>query len=379
VFVVLARTIWEDGRDAGMSACLVERRGNEERIAATPLHDKMGMWRSDTAALKFDDVPVADNAILGPLGSGGKVARRVLWRGRVGIGALALGLARDSLERAAAYAKGRAVAGGALFDQPLTRAKLSRMQGSLWIAWQAVCSAARLADESKPFKVQASMSKVFATETALRIIDEAVQILGGYGYMRDYKVEQNYRDARLLTIGEGASEILRFAIARNLCEANADYANALPSLESLADAVGPCAGSKDDIWGASWRALELAAAAVQLVRQQIAQEGQPADATWDWQCRAVGFADLATRLWVSTQVILHGAKLVNRGGASQKLLKLIKTFLIDSSIEICHQASEFLRTQGLTDASLLGDYAEALQIGARFNAPSPLPLTVEEP
>ena len=157
---------------------------------------------------------------MAPLGSGDKVARQVLLRGRVGIGALALGLARDSLERATAYAKERKVGGGPLFDQPLTRAKLSRMEENLWVAWQAVHSAARCADQSQPFKVQACMAKVFATETALRITDEAIQILGGYGYMRDYKVEQNYRDARLLTIGEGASEILRFAIARNLFAPN---------------------------------------------------------------------------------------------------------------------------------------------------------------
>ena len=216
LFVVLALAIGQDGNDQGMTACVVEKKGNEDRITATPLHDKMGMWHSDTAALKFDEVPIADQAVLAPLGSGNKVTRQVLSRGRVGVGALALGLARDSLERAVAYSKERKVGGGSLFGQPLTRAKLSRMEENLWVAWQAVHGAARCADQSQPFKVQACMAKVFATETALSITDEAIQILGGYGYMRDYKVEQNYRDARLLTIGEGASEILRLAIARSL-------------------------------------------------------------------------------------------------------------------------------------------------------------------
>src|SRR5208337_3715843 len=124
------------------------------------------------------------------------------------------------------------------------------MEESLWAAWQAVRGAARLADQSKPFKVQACMAKVFATETALRITDEAIQIMGGYGYMRDYKVEQNYRDARLLTIGEGASEILRFAIARNLLDQDrGDLADVLPRLDSLEVAARRDPGSMVSLMG----------------------------------------------------------------------------------------------------------------------------------
>ena len=361
LFVVLALAIDHEGNDKGMAACVVERKGNENRIAATPLHDKMGMRRSDTASLRFDDVAVAEEAILPPVGSGGKVARLVLSRGRIGISALALGLARDSLERATAYAKERKVGGGALFDQPLTRAKLTRMEENLWVAWQAVHGAARCADQSQPFKVQACMAKVFATETALRITDEAIQILGGYGYMRDYKVEQNYRDARLLTIGEGASEILRFAIARNLLAPNAADGNVLPALESLADAAGEYRGPMGTLWGPGWRALELATEAVQIVREHIAEESRGPDFASVWQCRAAAFADLATRLWVGNQVILAGTKLVNQGRASQKQMKLVRRFLIFSSIEICHKASVLFRTTGLTDARLFSNYIEALQ------------------
>ena len=273
--------------------------------------------------------------VLAPVGSADKIARQVLLRGRVGISALALGLARDSLERATAYSKERKVGGGRLFGQPLTRAKLSRMEQNLWVAWQAVRGAARLADQSQPFKVQACMAKVFATETALRITDEAIQILGGYGYMRDYKVEQNYRDARLLTIGEGASEILRFAIARNLFATHSGDGNVLPSIENLANAAEPNHGSMSDLWGPSWRALQLATEALHIVREQIAEESRRADFASVWQCRAVGFADLATKLWVADQVILTGTKLVNQGSASQKQMKLVRTFLISSSIEIC--------------------------------------------
>jgi len=378
LFVVLARALWENGRDDGITSCVVESRGNEERIARTALHGKMGMLRSDTAALKFDDVPVAGDAILGPIGSGGKVARQVLLRGRVGIAALALGLARDSLQRAAAYSKERKVAGGSLFDQPLTQAKLSGMEESLWVAWQGVRSAAQLADALKPFKVQACMAKVFATETALRITDEAIQIMGGYGYMRDYKVEQNYRDARLLTIGEGASEILRFAIARNLLDQDrGDVEDVLPHLDSLEVAARPGQGSMGSLWGPGWRALQLASESVRLVREAILQGGERTGLVSSRQCEAARVADLATRLWISIQVVLTGARLVDRGSASQKHLRLVKDFLIHSSIEICHRAPELLLTLGLTDATLCRNYIEALQIGAAVNPLCPVPLSVE--
>lgn len=370
LLVVLAQAIDHDGNDRGMTACVVERKGNENRIASAPLHGKMGMRRTDTATLRFDDVAVAEEAILAPLGSGGKVARQVLSRGRIGISALALGLARDSLERATAYAKERKVEGGLLFDQPLTRAKLTRMEENLWAAWRAVHSAAGCADQSQPFKIQASMAKVFATETALRITDEAIQILGGYGYMRDYKVEQNYRDARLLTIGEGASEILRFAIARNLFAPDSADGNVLPTLKSVAEAAGEYRGPIDTLWGPGWRALELATETLQMVREEIATESRGPDFAAVGQCRAAAFADVATKLWVGCQVILAGTKLVNQGKASQKQMNLVRSFLIPSSIEICHQASEILRAQGLTDVRVFSNYIEALQIGAAANSPS---------
>jgi len=364
LFVVLARAISPDGKDEGMTACLVESKGNESRIFATPLHDKMGMWHSDTAALRFNDVPVADEAVLAPLGSGDKVARQVLARGRIGVGALSIGLARDSLERATAYAKERQVSGGTLFDQPLTQAKLSHLEENLWVAWQAVHSAARCADQAKPFKVQSCMAKIFATETALRVTDEAIQILGGYGYMRDYKVEQNYRDARLLTIGEGASEILRFAVAGNLLNPSAGDGNLLASLEGLAEAAELAVGSMSKIYGPSWRALHLAAEALRIVRERIAEANSRADSASTWQCRAAGFADLATKLWVAQRAAIAGARQGNEESASQKQVKLVTGFLNATSIQICHQASEFLCTLGLTEPRLLSSYAEALQIGA---------------
>jgi len=375
LFVVLARALWADGTDDGITACVVESRDNEDHISRTALHGKMGMLRSDTAALKFDDVPVAGDAILGPLGSGGKVARQVLLRGRVGISALALGLARDSLERAAAYSKERKVAGGSLFDQPLTQEKLTRMEDCLWVAWQGVRSAARFADALKPFKVQACMAKVFATETALRICDEAIQIMGGYGYMRDYKVEQNYRDARLLTIGEGASEILRIAIASSLLDQDrVDTGDILPHLDSLKVPAGPHRGSVNSLWGPGWRALQLASESVRLVREEILQERLRTGLVSSRQCEAARFADLATRLWISIQVVLSGARLVDRGSASPNHMRLVESFLTRSSIEICHLASELFLARGATDARLSHNYIEAIEVGAAVNPPCPIPL-----
>jgi len=378
LFVVLARASQGDGKDGGITACVVEMRGNEERIARTPLHGKMGMLRSDTAALKFEDVPVPDKAILGPVGTGGKVARQVLLRGRVGIAALALGLARDSLERTAAYSQERKVAGGSLFDQPLTQAKLSRMEESLWVAWQGVRSAAQLADAHKPFKVQACMAKIFATEAALRIIDEAVQIMGGYGYMRDFRVEQNYRDARLLTIGEGASEILRFAIAANLLDKErGDMGDVLPHLASLEGSAGASQGSMNSLWGPGWQALQLASESVRLVREEFRKGCQATDWISSRQCEAAGFADLATWLWITIQAVLGGTRLLDRGTASQRPVGLVKEFLVSSSIEICRRATELLRARGLADNRPSRNYLEALQIGTAVKPPNPVPLFVE--
>jgi alkylation response protein AidB-like acyl-CoA dehydrogenase len=375
LFVVLARTFFADGKDAGMTACVVES-DKGTRITATPLHEKMGMCRSDTASLRFDAVPVAGDAILGLIGSGDKSARRVLLRGRIAIGALALGLARDSLERAVAYAKERKLEVGSLFDQALTRAKFSQMEASLWVAWQALRSAAQCADRSKPFKVQACMAKVFATEAALRITDEAVQILGGYGYMRDYKVEQNYRDARLLTIGEGASEILRLAIARNLVGANlAGEADVLTPLESLRHAAGHGGSSMDTLWGPGWQALGLAYDSVRVVRAQLEEEGRRADSG---QCPEAAFADLATQLWAAIQAILAGTVLFNRGNAPETQIQLVRAFLVGASIDLCHQASKFFCKLGLTEAKLHNNYVEALRLGVRIHDPGPPALPGQE-
>ena len=364
LYVVLARTIDREGQDAGITGCVLERQSDQNGITCTPLHSKMGMCRTDTAAVRFDNVFIDEDSILGPVGSAGEVARRVLLRGRVGVAALVLGLARDCLERATSYTKTRMIGNASLFEQQLTRTKLSQMQEGLWAAWQGVRSAAQLADQSKPFKVQACMAKVFATETALRIADEAIQLLGGYGYMTDYKVEQNYRDARLLTIGEGASEILRFAIARGL-EAPGFSDRLMPPLESLESEAGVTFGSLPTIWGPPLHALNLAWNSFKIALERIKWDDSSAHSSPLCQTTAIKVADLGTRLWIAGQVTRAGTRLASRGKASEDVLCLGKSFLAKASIEVSRQALELLREYGLTDDRLLSNYSAVLQVTAQ--------------
>ncbi|MGO8731475.1 MAG: acyl-CoA dehydrogenase family protein [Terriglobia bacterium] len=378
LYVAIARAIGQGGQDAGITACVVERQGNQNGITSTPLHGKMGMWRTDTATVKFDNVFIAEDFILGPVGSAGQVARCVLLRGRIGVAALVLGLARDSLERATSYTKTRNIGKATLFEQQLTRAKLSGMEESLWAAWQAVRSAARLADQSQPFKVQACMAKVFASETALRIADEAIQLLGGYGYMRDYKVEQNYRDARLLTIGEGASEILRLAIARNLGEPGFGGEDLMPSLASLESDAGLRGRSASSAWGPSHNAFQLASDSFRIALDQIKKDEGCGDLSSGSQSTAIEVADLSTKLWVAGQVIRSGAQLDSRGTASGNILSLAKSFLMRASIEVCHEAMDLLRANGQTDERLLSNYAAVIQIAARNRSAASTPLLYAE-
>jgi hypothetical protein len=367
LYVVLARAIGEDGQDAGVTGCLLERPGNQNGIICTPLHSKMGMWRTDTAAIKFDSVLIDEDSILGPVGSAGQVARRVLLRARIGVAALVLGLARDCLERAVNYTKTRMIGEASLFEQQLTQTKLSQMEEGLWVAWQGVRAAAQLADQAKPCKVRASMAKVFATETALRIADQAIQLLGGYGYMTDYKVEQNYRDARLLTIGEGTSEILRLAIAKNL-ETPEFGEDLMPSLQSLERDAGLASQSLTSLLGPSLNALQLARDSFHIAVERIKGEHVSGQLLSLCQSTAIKVADLATRLWIAGQVTRRALRFAHGGTAPSKMLRHGKSFLAKASLEVCHQSMELLRAHGLTDDKLLSNYSAVLQLTARDRA-----------
>jgi alkylation response protein AidB-like acyl-CoA dehydrogenase len=188
-------------------------------IRAGRAERKMGLHASDTASLILEGCRVPDADRIGAQGKAFEDVKKVLDRGRIGIGALAIGLGRAALEVATAYAKERRQFGRAIADFELVRAHLVRARTELDAGRLLVHRAAVVADEGRPFRKEASMAKLYATEAASRAANAALQVLGGYGYMRDQPVERIVRDARLMEIGEGTSEIQRVVIARELLRA----------------------------------------------------------------------------------------------------------------------------------------------------------------
>ncbi len=182
---------------------------------------KMGLHASDTAPLAIEDLRVRAEDRIGVEGGAFEDVKKVLDKGRVGIGALAVGLGRAALDVATAYARERTQFGRPIGDFELVRARLVRARVELDAARLLVHRAAHFADEGRPFRREASMAKLYASEAASRAADASLQVLGGYGYMRDQPVERIVRDARLMEIGEGTSEIQRLVIARGLLRASA--------------------------------------------------------------------------------------------------------------------------------------------------------------
>ncbi len=181
---------------------------------------KMGLWASDTAPLHLEECRVPDVDRIGEVGAAFGDVAKVLDRGRIGIGALAIGLGRAALETAVSYAKERRQFGRPLADFQMTKWKLARARTELDAGRLLIHRAASLADQGLPFRQAASMGKLYATEAASRAANAALQILGGYGYLRDHPVERIVRDLRLMEIGEGTSEIQRIVIARELIAAS---------------------------------------------------------------------------------------------------------------------------------------------------------------
>lgn len=181
---------------------------------------KMGLWASDTSQLVLQDCRVDDADRIGEIGAAFGDVRKVLDRGRIGIGALAIGLGRAALEVATAYAKERTQFGHPIADFEMIQWKLAQARTELDAGRLLVHRAASLADAGAPFTRAASMGKLYATEAASRAANASLQVLGGYGYLRDYPVERIVRDVRLMEIGEGTSEIQRIVIARDLAAAS---------------------------------------------------------------------------------------------------------------------------------------------------------------
>ena len=179
-------------------------------------YEKMGLHSSNTTELIIEDVHVPKDNLLGVQGNGFKQFMVTLDGGRIGIAAMAVGIAQAAFDRAVNYSKQRKQFGKRLADFQSTQFKLADMAVKIELARLAVYKAAWLKDMGRPFGKEAAMAKYYASEMAMEVTDEAIQIHGGYGYMREYEVERYMRDSKLLEIGEGTSEIQKLVIARHI-------------------------------------------------------------------------------------------------------------------------------------------------------------------
>ncbi|WP_101844002.1 acyl-CoA dehydrogenase family protein [Halobacillus sp. Marseille-P3879] len=203
----------DDGKNI-ISAFIIPKETPGMKI--TSPYEKMGVRGSNTSEIILEDVSVPKENILGDPDGGFKQFLYTLDGGRISIGALAVGIAQASLDKALAYAKERKQFGQSISNFQAIQFKLADMAMEVELARNIVLKAAWLKDQKKNFSKEAAYAKLFASETAFRSANEAIQIHGGYGYMREYEVERYLRDAKLLEIGEGTSEIQRLVIARQL-------------------------------------------------------------------------------------------------------------------------------------------------------------------
>ena len=221
VMVVWAKTEKTAG-SRGISAFLLERPVDGEQPRALPgFHvgkheDKMGLRGSSTVPLTFEGCELGPDALLGKEGEGLKVALLALDGGRIGIASQSLGIARAAFDATRRYVKERQQFGRALADFQAIQFRLATMATEIAAAQLLTLRAAQKKGSGQPFSIDASMAKLWATETAGRVCDGAVQLHGGYGYCREYDVERYYRDVRVTRIYEGTSEIQRVVISRAL-------------------------------------------------------------------------------------------------------------------------------------------------------------------
>jgi len=213
VFVVMALTDGSAGR-AGVSAFIVERAtpglSNGRKI------EKLGLHSSDTAEVIFDGVTVPARNLIGAAGAGYQQTLKVLEGGRIGIAGFAIGIARGAMEDAVVYAKERRQFGNAIADFQAIQWMFADMATRIEASWVLALRAAALKDRGQPFAREASMAKLFASETAMWTTTKAVQIHGGYGYVKEFAAERYMRDAKLSEIGEGTSEVQRMIIAKSI-------------------------------------------------------------------------------------------------------------------------------------------------------------------
>ena len=198
----------------GISAFLVPTDNPGYKVAS--LEDKMGQNASDTASIFFDDCRIPTSHLLGKEGEGYKIALSNLESGRIGISAQCVGMARAAYEAALSYAQERKSFGKEIFEHQAVSFRLADMATKVEASHLMVMNAAALIDAGKPALKEACMAKLFASEAAEEVCSAAIQVLGGYGYVKDYPVERIYRDVRVAQIYEGTSDIQKIIIARQI-------------------------------------------------------------------------------------------------------------------------------------------------------------------
>jgi hypothetical protein len=213
VILTTARTPGTAG-NKGVTTFLV--RGDTPGVSFGRPEEKMGLRASRTVQVVLHNAFVADEDLLGEEGEGFKVMMASLDGGRIAVGSQAVGIARAALDAAASYAKARKQFGKSIGQFQAIQNKLADMATAIEAANLLVMRAASMKEAGKPTSREASMAKLFATESAVQVTNEAVQIHGGYGYTKEYPVERHLRDARVTTIYEGTSEVQRLVIAREI-------------------------------------------------------------------------------------------------------------------------------------------------------------------
>jgi alkylation response protein AidB-like acyl-CoA dehydrogenase len=214
VYIVWARTLPPEAAAKGISCFLVE--GGAKGLKVGRPEDKMGIRASNTVPLEFDGCRVPADALLGQENGGFKIAMMALDGGRIGISSQAIGIARAALGESVGYAKERKAFDVPIAEHQAIKWKLADMHTQIEAAHLLSIRAAWLKETGKPFSREAAIAKVYASEAAVRVCNEAVQIHGGYGYIREYPAERHLRDARVTMIYEGTSEIQRVVIARSV-------------------------------------------------------------------------------------------------------------------------------------------------------------------
>lgn len=211
--ITLVRT---DPKGGSKSLSMILVPTDSKGLTIGPAEKKMGLRGSPTHGITYDNVRVPLGNLIGLEGRGLQQTLSTLDAGRISIGAIAIGLARGAMEAAVSYAKERKAFGQSLSEFQATQFKIANMEMEIELARTYIYKTAWLKDQGRPYNKEAAIAKLFATEMAERVIYDAIQIHGGYGYSREYPVERMYRDARLMTIGEGTSEIQRLVIARHV-------------------------------------------------------------------------------------------------------------------------------------------------------------------